>query len=423
MWGSTAIQQDRGANATATVAAVSTTESDNSGGIDDPVGGMDAAAFGAFIDEVVAFRDTVVTPNVNRWETEKRMAPEALREASAIGLLSMEVPTTLGGLGMSFAQKCRVVEVLSAVSMPFAFSLVNTGNVAARVARLGTDRHREQFLADLVAGRRFGSTALTEPGAGSDFANITTTATPSGGAWRLDGEKAWITNAAHSDVIFCYAQTEPGSRGRGIALFLIDGTRPGFERLPPYELAGGHLIGTGGFQLNGYIAEADDLLSPAGEAFISALASVNGARTYVAAMCCAMVEATLASAVRYGAKREAFGKPVIAHQGLAWKLAGVQNRLEAAQLLTKRAIDAVTEAQRSADATGAILPAAHAKKFATETAEADIATCIQAMGAEGLRADHPGGRHLVGARIANYVDGSTEIQTDRIARSLEQLYS
>ena len=384
---------------------------------------MDAASFEAFVGEAAHFRDTVVAPNMNRWESEKRMAPEALREASAIGLLAMEVPAELGGLGMSFAQKCRIVEVLSAVSMPFAFSLVNTGNVAARVARLGSDIHRERYLADLMAGRRFGSTALTEPGAGSDFANISTTATPVDGGWRLDGAKAWITNAAHSDVIFCYAQTQPGSRGRGIALFLVDGTQPGFERLPPYELAGGHLIGTGGFRLDGYVAAAEDLLSPAGEAFIAALSSVNGARTYVAAMCCAMVEATLASAVRYGAEREAFGKPVIAHQGLAWKLAGVQNRLEAAQLLTARAVEAVTESLRTGDASGAILPAAHAKKFATETAEADIASCIQAMGAEGLRSEYPWGHHLAGARIANYVDGSTEIQTDRIARSLAAIYA
>lgn len=404
----------------ATVAAMADADANAA---DDPIASMEAAAFEAFLREVAQFRDAVVAPNVNRWESEKRMAPEALREASEIGLLAMEVPTALGGLGMSFAQKCRITEVLSAVSMPFAFSLVNTGNVAARVAQRGTDRHRELYLADLMAGLRFGSTALTEPGAGSDFASIATTATTVDGGWRLDGAKAWITNAAHSDVIFCYAQTEPGSRGRGIALFLIDGTRPGFERLPPYELAGGHLIGTGGFRLDGYVAEADDLLSPPGEAFIAALSSVNGARTYVAAMCCAMVEATLASAVRYGAGREAFGKPVIAHQGLAWKLAGVQNRLEAARLLTDRAIEAVTESLRTGEATGAILPAAHAKKFATETAEADIATCIQAMGAEGLRSGHPGGHHLVGARIANYVDGSTEIQTDRIARSLHKLYA
>ncbi len=385
--------------------------------------GMDTDAFSDWLDHVRAFRDAEIEPNVARWEHERRMAPEALVAATELGLLAMEVPVALGGKGLSFGQKCRVVEVLSAVSMPFAFSLVNTANVAARVAQFGSDTHRDRYLADLMTGRRFGSSALTEPGAGSDFANIATTATPVDGGWRLNGAKAWITNAAHSDVIFCYVQTEPGSRGRGIASFLIDGTRPGFERLPPYELAGGHLIGAGGFRLDGYIAEAGDLIAPAGAAFGAAMSSINGARTYVAAMCWAMVEATLAGAVRYGTQREAFGRPIIAHQGLAWKLADVANRLEATRLLVSAAIDAVTESLRTGDASGAILPAAHAKKFATETAEADIAVCIQAMGAEGLRDEHPWGRHLAGARIANYVDGSTEIQTDRIARSLPSIYS
>ncbi len=406
---------------TATVATMTTAEP---AGV-DPVGpaGMDPEDFESLVRDVQVFRDTVVAPNVARWESQKQMAPKALRDAASLGLLSMEVPTEMGGLGMSFAQKCRIVEVLSAVSMPFAFSLVNTGNVATRVAQLGSETHRERYLADLMAGRRFGSTALSEPGAGSDFANIATTATRQDSGWRLDGSKAWITNAALSDLIICYAQMEPGARGRGIAAFLVDGTRPGFERLPPYELAGGHLIGTGGFRLDGYIAAAQDQLVPAGQAFGAALASVNGARTYVAVMCCAMVEATLAGAVRYGTKREAFGKPIIDHQGLAWKLADVDNRLEAARLLTRQAIEAVSESMRTADASSAILPAAHAKKFATEMAEADIATCIQAMGAEGLRSNHPWGQHLVAARIANYVDGSTEIQTDRIARALSKKYA
>ncbi|MCY3891811.1 MAG: acyl-CoA dehydrogenase family protein [Acidimicrobiaceae bacterium] len=185
-----------------TAADADAADPDSTDAADDPIAGMEAAAFEAFVSEVAHFRDTVVAPGVNRWESEKRMAPEALREASDIGLLAMEAPTALGGLGMSFAQKCRITEVLSAVSMPFAFSLVNTGNVAARVAQRGTERHRELYLADLMAGRRFGSTALTEPGAGSDFANTATTATPVDGRWRLDGAKAWITNAAHSDVIF-----------------------------------------------------------------------------------------------------------------------------------------------------------------------------------------------------------------------------
>ena len=199
---------------------------------DHSIRGMEDMSFEALLRRVAEFRDSVVAPNVSRWEAEQRMAPEALRDASEIGLLAMEVPTALGGLGMNFAQKCSIVEVLSAVSMPFAFSLVNTGNVAARVASLGTDDHRERYLADLMAGRRFGSTALTEPGAGSDFANIATTATPVEGGWRSPRRSAMTTARRHGSPTpltpMSSSATRRPSRVPGVAaLHRFSSTAPG----------------------------------------------------------------------------------------------------------------------------------------------------------------------------------------------------
>ncbi|MGY9072743.1 MAG: acyl-CoA dehydrogenase family protein [Acidimicrobiales bacterium] len=373
----------------------------------------------ALLNDVRDFRVREVDPHIARWEHERTMAPHALREAARLGLLAMEVPVELGGLGLTFSEKLRVIDVLCETSMPFAFSLVNTANTSTKIAIDGAESHRGRFLSDLMSGRRLGSTALTEPGAGSDFAAISMRAERVDGGWKLNGSKAWITNAALSDVIIMYAQTDPSAGGNGIASFLIDGTQPGFVRTEPYALLGGHLIGAGGFDLVDYFAPDDDLFAPAGVAFKSALGGINGARTYVASMCCAMIEASLRIAVTYGAKRHAFGKPIIEHQGLAWSLAKVANQLEAARLLTTQAELAV----ESGDSRAAILPAAHAKKFASEVAEPCIAACIQAMGAEGLKDEYPLGRHLAAARIANYVDGSTEIQSDRIAASLVRIYA
>ncbi|MEM7272343.1 MAG: acyl-CoA dehydrogenase family protein [Actinomycetota bacterium] len=352
------------------------------------------------------------------WDRNRALDPAVFEEAAAIGLTGIEVPKYLGGLGLGFREKVRVAEILGRYSMGFAFAVINTQNVAARLAEHGGAAHKRDLLPELLAGRRIGSTALTEPGAGSDFAAIATQARPLGEGWLLTGEKAWITNATVSDVIICYAQTEPGAGGRGIAGFVVDGKRPGFIRSDPFRLSGSHLIGTGGFRLDGYQAEADDLLTPPGDGFRSALRGVNGARIYVAALCCSMVHAALTTAVHYGAERRTFGRPLLEHQGLAWSLASVANRLEAARLLTDRAIDLMD----GQDQQAVMLAAAHAKKFATEMAEPAIAACIQAMGAEGLRDDHALGRHLADARVANFVDGSTEIQTDRIARSLLATY-
>ena len=369
----------------------------------------------SLLRDVVAFRDREVAPHHARWEQERAMGTEALRAAGELGLLAMEVPVELGGLGLDFRQKLQVIDCLTEVSMPFAFSLVNTANISSRVANLGTDEHRAQYLGDLIAGRRLGSTALTEPAAGSDFAAIATMGVDDGaGGLVVNGEKAWITNAALSDVIVTYVQTDPAAGAKGIASVLIDGTQEGFERAEPYELLGGHAIGTGGFRLRDYHAPVDDVLAPAGQGFIVALSMINGARTYVASMCCAMIRSALRTAVRYGADRQTFGQPIIEHQGLSWSLADVANRLEAARLLTDHAATIIdTDGDRAA-----LLPAAHAKKFATEIAEPCIAACIQAMGAAGLREEHGLGSHMTAARIANYVDGSPQIQTDRIAKSL-----
>ncbi|MCP3855096.1 MAG: acyl-CoA dehydrogenase [Actinomycetia bacterium] len=370
------------------------------------------------LSQVRTFREMVVDPNVARWEHDRTMAVDALRDAATLGLMGMEVPVEQGGLGIGFLGKLAVADLLCETSMPFAFSLINTANVAARMATAGTDSQRERYLDDLLTGRRFGCSALTELGAGSDFAAIRTRAERVDGGWKLNGEKAWITNAAEADIVLCYAQTEPGSGGSGIGSFLVDGRHDGFVRNEPYDLMGGHLIGTGGFQLVDHFVADEDVLAPPGQGFKAALESINGARTYVASMCCAMVRTSLGHAVAYGTHRQAFGKTLLDHQGLAWSLADVANQLEAAQLLTQVAARSIA----AGDNRAAMTQAAHAKKFATEMAEPAIAACIQAMGANGLREEMPMGRHMAAARIANYTDGSTQIMTDRIAATLAETY-
>ena len=370
--------------------------------------GLEKNEFDLFLTKVIRFRDEAITPHVLEWENNRVFPSSALTQAATeLGLLGMEIETNSGGLGLTFEQKLRVLDEISETSMPFAFSLVNTHNVAARIARQGSDKHRELFLNDLITGTRFGSTALTEPSAGSDFGAIKTLATRTNGGWLLSGEKAWITNAAASDVIIIYAQTEKDA-----------GAQQGFSRTEPFALIGGHAIGTGGFRLDNYFCPDEDTLAPAGEGFLAALSSINEARTYVASMCCSMVRFALRKAVIYASTRKTFGHTLLEHQGVAWSLANVANRLEAASLLTEKAISTIS----TGNSKQAILAASHAKKFTSEMVEPALVACIQSMGAEGLREEHLLGHHMSAARIANYVDGSTEIQTERISKSLLQTY-
>ena len=353
-----------------------------------------------------------VAPHAAAWEREQRIGVEALAQAAAMGLTRLQVPLEQGGLGLGFACKAAVAETLAAADFGFTMSLINTHNVAAALARHAPPELAARYVPDLMAARRLGCTALTEPGAGSDFAAITTRASRCEGGWRIDGAKAWITNAVSADVVVLYAQTEPGSGGRGIAGFLIDGQRAGFKREPAYALGGQYTIGTGGFRLDSYVAREDELLHQPGQAFRAALASINQARTYIAAMCCGMVAQCLDLVRAYGEGRNSFGRPLAEHQGWRWRVAEAATELSAACLMVERAVQLIEQGASPQ------LEAAQAKLFACRMAERQIPVLAQAMGAEGLRAHYPFARHLQGARVAGFVDGSSEMLLERICAVL-----
>lgn len=370
----------------------------------------------ALLDCAAAFSRDIVAPNAARWERERRQPVEALREAAALGLLRLETPKEAGGLGHRYMVKLALCEEMSRADMAFAFSLVNTQNVAARLAYSATARHRDEHVPALMSGGTFGATALSEPGAGSDFSAIRTRATKTEGGWRLDGEKGWITNAGIADLFITYVQTDPAAGWRGIACFLVDARRPGFRRAEPYALMGGHAIGAGGFTLENYLAPEDDMLAGPGDAFKLAMKGVNGARVYVAAMCAGLLASSLETALAYGAARKTFGKSLLEHQGLNWSLGDAANDLEALRGLTLHAGRLIDSGE------DAVMAAAHAKKFAGRVTLHRIADCIQSMGAAGLREEQGLARHLACAKLAAYTDGSTEIMNERIGAGLMKTY-
>lgn len=362
----------------------------------------------ALLERVRDFAHTVVAPAAAGWDRERTLGHDGIRQAAGLGLTGLQVPVEKGGLGFSFSCKAMMADILAGADFGFAMSLINTQNISYKLARDAAPNLAMRYIPDLLSAERLGSTALTEPHAGSDFGAITTLAEPDADGWVLNGRKAWIINTVASDIIVLYAQTKPGSGGAGIAAFLVDGQRPGFQRDAPFELTAQHTIGAGGFELTNYRVEAGEMLQPPGQAFKAALKDINGARIYVGAMCCGMVEAAMQIAVDYGHKRHTFGKRLGEHQGWRWRLGDTDVDLTAARLL-------VAEAARMIDADeDAQFAAAKAKIFATRMAERHLPALAQLMGAEGLRDCYPFSRHLIGARVAGFVDGSTEMLLERV---------
>lgn len=368
------------------------------------------------VASAAAFADSHVRPQAAAWERARALPPEIFGEAAAAGLTSAILPREVGGGDIGMLAASRMAEVLAAADFAFTFALKVHANAANAVARRGTDEQRHRLLPDMIGGRRIGAFCLTEPQVGSDATAITCAARKASGEWLINGEKAWVTNGTMADVLSVYVQTDPDKGWRGIANVLVEGDFPGFRRGPAYDLLGGHGVGLCDVAFADCRVPENNLLLAPGDGFKAAMAGINMARMFVAAICCGMLADSLKRALDYGAGRRAFGRPVLANQGLQWKLADVATDLEAARRLTEHAA-------RTLDAgEPGINECAHAKKFATRAAVAGIAQCMQAMGAVGLRAEEPFGRHYAAAKMCEFLDGTTEIQNVVISRGLLKPY-
>jgi alkylation response protein AidB-like acyl-CoA dehydrogenase len=320
------------------------------------------------------------------------------------------VPVASGGLGLGFRAKVEACAIIAAVDFGLAMSLVNTHNVAKRIVMTAPETVARMLVPDLIAGRAAACTALTEPSAGSDAAAMRCMARQTDGGWLLDGEKTWIVNARHAQLSIVYAQTGEHGTGAGIAAFLVDLTNPSCERYPIESGFSQASIGTGGFRLNRYFAPSEHAILPAGTAFKAILDEINGARIYVAAMCCAMVSAGLQLARSHGETRHTFGKPLGQHTTWREPLARCATELAAAWAL----VDASIIATENGTDTRHL--AAAAKVNAVTLAQAQMPALLHAMGAEGLRETYPFTRHIGAAQIAALTDGSTAMLLDRLAR-------
>lgn len=366
------------------------------------------------VDAAQKFTAEHVTPNAGDWERDRIYPRDAQLAAAARGLGGVLVPQADGGQGASFSAACRVFEELAYGCMAFTFSMVVHNNFALSLASNGSDALKRKFLPDLIACRKIGAFLLTEPGMGSDAQAVACMARPDGDGWVLDGEKAWISSASHAGVLSIYAQTDPAKGWRGIMCFMIEAERAGVHRVGPYAMAGGHALGTGGFRFEGVRLTQDDVLIPQEAAFKAAMGGIDSARFFVAAMCTGMLRAALDRSLEYVAERPAFGKTVGDFQGIQWMLADVATDLEATRLLTYSA------ASRWDAGLNASMEAAHAKKFATRAALTRLADCMQVMGANGFMVEEVAARHFACAKMAQYMDGTTEIQNVVIARGLQR---
>lgn len=356
--------------------------------------------------EIDDFATRTLRPAANRWSQGAAPETDVFTTAANLGLFAIEVPVAMGGLGLTFAAKAQAVATLAAVDFGFAMSVVNTHNVAARLAQSAAPRVRARYLPGLVSGHFKACTALTEPVAGSDVLAMVTQARPTAEGWVLQGEKTWVVNARDADLALVFARCGD----RGIGAFAVDLTDARVQRRPCDSTLSQNSIGSGGFVLKDVVLPSDHLILPPETAFKTILAEINGARIYVAVMLCAMLRAALTEAATLGHTRHTFGAPLSSHQDWRFTLARAQTDLAAAQALTDAAIVTFDRGQ------DAQLIAAQAKVHTVAMCQHHLPQVLVAMGAAGLTPHNCTPRHLAAVPLAALTDGTSAMLLERISR-------
>ncbi|MEU8894503.1 acyl-CoA dehydrogenase family protein [Nocardia sp. NPDC048505] len=356
--------------------------------------------------------DKEVVPNARAWDRAEAVDPAIVGKLGAMGFLGIGVPEAEGGSGGDALDYCLLLEELgrgdSAVRGIVSVSL---GLVAKSIASHGSAEQRRRFLPDLCAGRALGCFALTEPGTGSDAANLVTKAERAGADWVLSGSKIFITNGTRADLALVFARTG-GPGPKGVTAFLVPTDTPGFGRTEITGKLG--LRGQATAELSfDQVRVPDELrLGAEGAGFRIAMSALDKGRMGVAAGCVGLARACLEAAVRYAGEREQFGKPIAGYQLVQQMLAEIAVETDAARLLTWRVADLVDRGQPFGT------EASMAKLYASEAAVRAANNAIQVFGGYGYIDEYPVAKYLRDARVLTLYEGTSQIQQLLIGRAL-----
>jgi butyryl-CoA dehydrogenase len=367
-------------------------------------------------DMVREFAAAKLRPGATARDESGTFPAEIFRELAQLGLLGMLVPERYGGAGMDPLTYVLAIEEIARADASVAVGVSVTNSVCQwPIMRFGDEALKERVLPPLARGEVLGGIMLTEPGAGSDLGSIRTTYRRAGERFLLSGAKAWITNAGVARTFVVLATRDPQQRTHGISAFVLDADQPGVVVHPAEKKMGLRASVTAAVTLDDAVVPETNVLGEEGEGMKVALATLDHSRLGIAAQALGIAQAALDEALAYSKQRVQFGKPVIAHQAVGFRLADIDTELEAARWLTYRAA-------WLSDRPGRISrTSAQAKLFASEAANRIVALAVQVHGGYGYSREYPVERLYRDARVTTIYEGTSEVQRMVIARALREL--
>jgi alkylation response protein AidB-like acyl-CoA dehydrogenase len=358
------------------------------------------------------FAKAQLTPHAAEWERTATFPRQALREMGKLGFMGMTVPPEWGGAGTDYVAYALALEEIAAGDGASSTVMSGHNSVGCMpILNYGTDAQKERYLRPLASGDKLCAFCLTEPHSGSDASALKSKAELRDGRYVLNGTKQFITTGKNADVALVFALTESGGGKRGISAFIVETVWPGYRVGRVERKMGQNASDTCEIRFENLEIPVENRLGGEGEGYRIALANLEGGRIGIAAQSVGMARAAYELALAYAKEREAFGKPIIGHQAVAFRLAEMATKIEASRQLVLHAA-ALRSAGRSC-----LVEASMAKLFASEMAEQVCSDAIQTFGGNGYIEDYGVERIFRAVRVAKIYEGSNDIQRLVISRS------
>ena len=354
-----------------------------------------------------------VRPMAEHWDATSEFPMEAIEVAHDLGLMNLHVPEEYGGMGMGTMDEVVVQEEFAWGDPGFATAAYSNGLTAAPIITGGTEEQKAKYLGRLTEAPRIAAYAVTEPGAGSDVASIQTTAVKDGDDYILNGSKMWITGAGKADWFFVLAYTDKAAGYKGMSAFIVDAESDGLSLGKKETNMGQRASDTRSINFEDVRVPAANLVGGVeGKGWFNAMTAFDLSRPNIAAHATGISRAAFEHALQYSDERETFGKKLHQHQAIQFMLADMKTKIEASRALTWKTAWESDNGIRNTES------AAHAKRFAADTAMEITTDAVQIFGGYGYSEEYPVARLMRAAKVMQIYEGSSQVQRMIIGREM-----
>ena len=354
-----------------------------------------------------------VAPTAAERDEEARFDRAIWDKMAELGLTGIPWPEEYGGAGFDFLAYAIAVEELSRVCASTGVTLsAHTSLAGWPLYKFGSEEQKQKYLRPMAEGKKIGAYCLTEAGSGSDAGGMKTTAKLDGDEYVLNGSKIFITNGGVADIYIVFAATNPEEKHKGTSAFIVESSYPGFAVGKKENKLGIRSSPTTEIVFDNCRVPKENLLGVEGQGFKIAMQTLDGGRNGIAAQAVGIAQGALDAAIDYSKERVQFGKPIVANQGVSFKLADMATGIEASRLLTYQAAWLESKNLPYGKAS------AMAKLLAGDTAMSVTTEAVQIFGGYGYTKDYPVERYMRDAKITQIYEGTQEIQRLVISRML-----